>query len=246
MTLWSRIAGVLRREIAEGARPEGAKLPTEADLAARFGVNRHTVRRALAALAQEGLVRSRRGAGTFVAAAPTDYPLGARVRFRQSMEAAGRVPGKRLLARETRPATAEEAAALALAPGAPVHVTEGLATADGRPVAVFRSVYPADRLPGFLDALGAEGSVTRALAACGVADYTRASTRITAVAASALEAAQLHLAEGAPLILAEALNVDPGGRPVEHGLTRFAGERIALTLDHAGPSGTRAAAAWPA
>ncbi|WP_316014930.1 phosphonate metabolism transcriptional regulator PhnF [Roseobacter sp. HKCCA0434] len=233
MTLWSRIADTLRREIAEGARPEGSKLPTEGALAARFGVNRHTVRRALAALAEDGLVRSRRGAGTFVAAATTEYPLGRRVRFRQSMQAAGRVPGKRFLSQETRSATVEEARALDLQPGAPVHVADGISMADGQPVALFRSTFPAERLPGLAEALASEGSVTRALAMCGVDDYTRASTRLIAVAATAEEAVHLHLGVGAPLILSEAINVDAEGRPVEHGLTRFAGERIALTLDHA-------------
>ncbi|MEM9797349.1 MAG: phosphonate metabolism transcriptional regulator PhnF [Pseudomonadota bacterium] len=233
MTLWSRIADALRREIAEGARPEGAKLPTEAELTARFGVNRHTIRRALAALTDEGLVRSRRGSGSFVAAAPTEYPMGARVRFRQSMEAAGRVPGKRVLTRETRRATAEEAATLHLAAGDVVHVTDGLAMVDDRPVALFHSIFPAARLPDLPAALDRLGSVTQALAACGVADYLRAATRITAVAATPVEAGHLHLQTGAPLILTDALNVDAAtGDPVEWGLARFAGERIALTLDH--------------
>ncbi|WP_371155782.1 phosphonate metabolism transcriptional regulator PhnF [Jannaschia sp. 2305UL9-9] len=233
MTLWSRIADSLRREIVEGARPEGARLPTEADLAARFGVNRHTVRRALGALTEEGLIRSRRGAGSFVASVPTDYPIGTRVRFRHSMQAAGRMPGKRIFASETRVSTPAEAEALRLADAEEVHVTHGVAEADGRPVALFRAAYPLSRLPGMADALARFGSVTPALAECGVADYLRASTRITAVAASAVEAGHLLVAEGAPLILTEAVSIDVAtGDPVEHGFTHFAGDRIALTLDH--------------
>ena len=232
MTVWAGIAEALRSEIAGGARRPGDRLPTEAALSARFGVNRHTVRRALAALVEEGLVRTRRGAGAFVAEAPTDYPIGARVRYRRSMEAAGRVPGKRILASETRSSTPEEAAVLRLDPSARVHITDGLALADGAPVALFHSVYPADRLPGLPAALAAHGSVTRALAACGVPDYVRVSTRITAAAATAVEAGHLRLPAGAPLIVSEALSADLEGVPVEHGTTRFAGDRIALTLDH--------------
>jgi len=61
--LWSAIAATLTAEISAGHYRPGDKLPTEAALAARFGVNRHTVRHALADLADRGLVRSRRGRG---------------------------------------------------------------------------------------------------------------------------------------------------------------------------------------
>ena len=230
--LWAAIAAALRAEIAEGARPEGDRLPTEAALAARFGVNRHTVRRALAALAGEGLVRSRRGAGAFVAAAPAEYPLGRRVRFHRNLAAAGRLPTRRVTLLETRPATAAEAAALGLDPGAPVHAAEGTSLADGRPVALFRSAFPAARLPGMLDALRAVPSVTEALRACGVADYVRTVTRIGARPADASEAARLELRPGAALIATETVNATPDGEPVETGRTLFAGERITLTLDH--------------
>jgi DNA-binding transcriptional MocR family regulator len=49
--LWREIAETLEVEIARGHAAAGARLPTEAELAARFGVNRHTVRHALADLA---------------------------------------------------------------------------------------------------------------------------------------------------------------------------------------------------
>lgn len=230
--IWSAIADALRAEIAGGARPPGDRLPTEAALAARFGVNRHTVRRALARLVEEGLVRTRRGAGAFVAAVPTEYPIGARVRFHRNLRAAGRLPSKRFDAVETRPATRAEARALDLPDGAAVHVAEGVSLADGVPVALFRSAFPAARLPGLPDALRRHASVTGALRACGVSDYLRASTRISAVAADAAEAAALDLAPGAALIRAEAVNVLPEGLAVEHGVTHFAGERVTLTLDH--------------
>jgi GntR family phosphonate transport system transcriptional regulator len=228
--LWRSIADELRAGIAAGVYPEGARLPTEAALSARFGVNRHTIRRALASLVEEGLVHTRRGAGAFVAARPTDYPIGRRVRFHRNLAAAGRMPGRRILNLETRPAAPDEAEALALGPGAPVHCCDGLSFSDGLPIAVFRSVFPAEGMAGLPEALRAEGSVTRALARMGVADYTRASTRLTAVAATATQALHLRLREGAPVLRSVALNVDGAGRPVEFGTTWFAGERVTLTV----------------
>lgn len=228
--IWKSIAQSLTSDIAEGRYATGDKLPTEAQLAARHGVNRHTVRRALSDLADRGLVHARRGAGVFVAASSTDYPIGKRVRYHRNISASGKVPGKNVLALTTRAADKAEAQALGLRVGEPVHVYDGLSLADGHPVALFQSVFPANRLPDLLTALSENGSVTKALRACGVADYTRLSTRLTARSASATQALHLQLTEGAPVLHSVGINVDPSGRPIEYGKTVFAGERVTLTL----------------
>lgn len=229
--LWSVIRATLGAEIAAGQYRPGDRLPTEAALAARFGVNRHTVRRALGDLAAAGLVVSRRGAGVFVADRPADYPLGPRVRFARNLAAAGRLPGRRFLAIETRRADPDEAEALGLDCGAAVHCADGLSLADGQPIAIFRSVFPAARLPGLPGALRSQGSVTGALQMLGVADYTRAQTRISAQTADASQAAHLHLVAGAALLRSVAVNLGPDGRPIEYGTTWFAGSRVTLTLN---------------
>lgn len=228
--IWQSITAALTEDLRAGRYGPGDKLPTEAALSGRFGVNRHTVRRALAQMAEQGLVYARRGAGVFVAAAPTDYPIGKRVRFHRNLRAAGRVPAKEVLSLETRGADAREAAALGLAPGEPVHVYEGLSLSDGQPIAVFRSVFPGERFPALPEALEETRSVTEALARSGVADYTRASTRLTAKAANATQARHLRIPEGAPILRSVGINVDPDGQPVEYGRTWFAGDRVALTL----------------
>jgi len=233
-SLWTAIAQALTDDIAAARYGPGDKLPTEAELAARFGVNRHTVRRALADLAARDMVHARRGAGVFVTQRPTDYPLGRRVRFNRTLRAAGKVPGRQIDRLETRSADAAEAAALSLVPGAPVHVCEGISLSDGQPMALFRSAFPAARFPGLPDRLRALGSVSQALAQEGAEDHIRRSTRISAEAADATQALKLRLREGAPLLHTVAVNVDPAGRPVEHGHTWFAGERITLTVDGSG------------
>ncbi len=228
--VWSVISAALKAEIGAGSYAPGAKLPTEAELAHRFGVNRHTVRHALAALADSGLVQSRRGSGVFVTSVPTDYPLGRRVRFHQNVLASGRTPSRRLLRHETRPATLAEAEALALPPLSPVHVVEGISLADKRPLGLFRSVLPADRFADFPQAMARLGSITAALAEAGVADYTRASTRLTAKVADAVQAGHLQVPQGAPLLRSVTVNVDVTGRPVEFGTTWFVGDRVTLTV----------------
>jgi GntR family transcriptional regulator, phosphonate transport system regulatory protein len=228
--IWSAIATTLTDEITSGHYRPGDKLPTEAALSARFGVNRHTVRHALSALAERGLVHSRRGAGVFVVQRPTDYPLGRRVRFHQNVLAAGQTPSRAISRAETRPCDAEEARALRLRAGDAVHVVEGVSLADGQPIAAFRSVFPALRFPGMLTLVRETGSITRALAASGLADYTRAETRLTAQLADPVLALALAVRSGAPVMRTVAVNVDAGGVPVELGTTWFAGERVTLTV----------------
>ena len=228
--IWSSIAAALKEEIAAGTYAQGTKLPTEAQLALRFGVNRHTVRRALGALAEAGLVQPRRGAGVFVTSVPTDYPLGRRVRFHQNVLANGRTPSRRMLRTETRPASAEEAEALALPPSSLVHLIEGISLADGVPIGLFRSVLPAERFPDFPKDMTRLGSITAALADAGVADYTRALTRLTAKLANGVQAGHLRLPQGAPLLRSVTINVDAEGRPVEFGTSWFSGDRVTLTV----------------
>lgn len=230
-SLWQSIAVTLRDEIAQNLYRPGDKLPTEAALASRFGVNRHTVRQALADLAAAGLVHARRGAGVFVAARPADYALGRRVRFHQNVAASGRTPSRRITRAETRPASAAEATALRLSPGDRVHVIEGVSLADGQPIAAFRSVFAAVRFPGFLAAMTGQSSITVALAACGLTDYTRAETRLTAKLASSVLALALQVQPGAPVLRSVAVNVDAAGVPVEFGTTWFAGDRVTLTVN---------------
>ncbi|MBF9036523.1 phosphonate metabolism transcriptional regulator PhnF [Rhodobacterales bacterium HKCCE2091] len=229
--VWQGIAGTLAGEIASGLYAPGQKLPTEAALAGRFGVNRHTVRRALADLAARGVVWSRRGAGVFVATPqPADYAITGRVRFHQQIAAAGRLPSKRILSQETRLAAAGERAALGLEEGGEVHVCDGLSFADAVPIAVFRSVFPAARFPDLPGHLARTGSVTAALSACGLSDYARATTRLTARTADATEARHLRLPEAAPVLVTEAINRDGDGAAVEFGHTVFAGDRVTLTV----------------
>lgn len=228
--IWSAIAGTLTSEIRGGHYRPGEKLPTEAALAARFGVNRHTVRHALANLAEAGMVHARRGSGVFVTARPTEYRLGQRVRFHQNVLAVGQVPSRRITRAETRAADAEEAGALALPQGEAVHVVEGISLADGHPLAAFRSVFPAARFPGLPGQVVAEGSITRALAALGLSDYTRHETRLTAQLADPVLALALLLRPGAAVLQSVAVNVDAGSRPIEYGITWFAGDRVTLTL----------------
>jgi GntR family phosphonate transport system transcriptional regulator len=83
-TLWQGIASDLEKEIVAGSLARGSRLPTESMLSQRYGVNRHTIRKALSHLAEKSLIWSKRGSGVFVMQKPTIYSMGERVRFSQN------------------------------------------------------------------------------------------------------------------------------------------------------------------
>ena len=87
--IYLQIAEELKSNIQQATYQAGEKLPTEIQLAERFGVNRHTVRNAIALLKDEGLVRVDRGRGTFVSATPIKYAIGKRVRYSENLKAQG-------------------------------------------------------------------------------------------------------------------------------------------------------------
>lgn len=226
---WRRVADAIRA--MAGERPDG-RLPSEADLAERFGVNRHTVRRAIGALAADGLVRSERGRGTFFRTMPDrlHYPIGPRTRFSENISSQAREPAGRLIRAGIEPAGSKVAAMLGLQAGAAVHRMETLHVADSLPLSVSTSWFSADRFPRIVPAYAETGSITKALAAHGLTDYRRRETNVTAERISPDDADHLGCGADAVVIVAEAVNVDAEDRPVQFSRARFAADRIELVF----------------
>jgi GntR family phosphonate transport system transcriptional regulator len=231
LALWRQILQAIEAEIAGGARPPGERLPTEAALAARFAVNRHTVRRAMEELEARGLVRIEQGRGSFVAEGVLDYTLGPRTRFSEIIRRQNRAPEGRLLRVAEQPAEAALAEALGLRRGRPVIVVERLGLADGRPVLIGTHHFPASRFVRLPALLAEDPSISAALAACGVPDYRRQVTRVTARLPTPEEAALLQQARTRPVLVSEAVNTDPAGVVVDVTFTRYAAGRVQLVVE---------------
>jgi GntR family phosphonate transport system transcriptional regulator len=230
IALWRQIAERIRAEIAEGLHPPGARLPPEGDLAGRFGVNRHTLRRAMATLAAEGVVRVDQGRGTFVEARRIPYPIQRRTRFSEAISASAKAPGGRVTDHGTDEADAWLAERLAVPEGTPLIRIETLSVADGVPVSVATHWIPAGRFPDAVAVYERTGSFTRVLEAHGVPDYARRSTRVTARLAETDDARLLDLGAGAVVIVTENVDVDPDGTPVQTSRTRFSADRVELVI----------------
>jgi GntR family transcriptional regulator, phosphonate transport system regulatory protein len=229
--LWRRIADDLERSIVHGDFVPGERLPGETEIAARFGVNRHTVRRALSELTERGLIRAERGSGTYVETSRLPYPIGPRTRFSEIVGAAGRQAGGRLIASAVETATSHISMHLRLGPNAPVIRLDILRSVDRVPVSIGTTWLPADLTPKAAKHYRMHRSMTKTLALAGITDYRRQSTRISAAMVDAVDAARLHLTAGRPLIVVDSVDETPDGRPVSMTHARFAADRVELVVE---------------
>ena len=232
VTLWRQIERAMESEIVTGAIPPGGRLPTEQQLSARFRVNRHTVRRAMEELERRGLVRIEQGRGSFAAEDMIDYRVGPRTRFSEVIARQNREPSGRIL--RLAEVAADEAAAtsLRLRRGRLLWLVERLGMADGRPVSLGRHHFPQGRFPDLPEAIAAsQGSITRALAACGLTEYARRSTRVTARLPTPEEIEMLAQPRNRPMIVTESVNIDAQGVPVEYGLAAYPAGRVQLVVE---------------
>ena len=224
---YRQIEQALRERIA--GLPPGAKLPSDTDLCAEFGVSRMTARNAMERLAADGLVRREPGRGSFVAAPPPHRRANRLMTFSQEMRRTGRVPRSRILARVVRPATPTEAATLGIPPRQSIVYLRRLRLADDEPIALEATVLVGTTAEAVMAADLASGSLHEALGRGGFMLY-RGTGTITAVAASAEDAQLLDIHDGDPLLVERRVIVDGYGRRIEATESRYVAGRYGLDI----------------
>jgi GntR family phosphonate transport system transcriptional regulator len=232
VALWRLVADGIERGIASGTFAAGERLPGEVEIAETYRVNRHTVRRALAALAERGFVRAERGSGTYVEAPRLAYPLRSRTRFSEIVGAGGREPRGQLLAASEEPATRELARQLSVRTDTALVRIETLRLADRTPICVGTTWLAAERFPEAGRIYERVRSMTKMLAHYGIRDYRRASTRVTAGIVDATDAVRLDVPLGRPILVVDSTDVDTDGKPLLTTHARFAAERVEFVVEN--------------
>lgn len=233
--LYIQIAQQLRSDIQASMYEVGDRLPAESQLSQQFSVNRNTLRQAIALLKREGLLRSERGSGTFVAA-PIRYAIGQRVRYNEALKAQGHKAAFTLIKAIEVPADMTVARQLDIQPGMAVAHVERLGMADGAPISVGSGYFPLGLFPDLLSEesvshLAAVGSISRWLRDRYEIDHIRLSTSVSARLVQPRDAKWLELPINQPILLAESVNADQHGRLIEYGVARLRGDRMEMVFD---------------
>jgi GntR family transcriptional regulator len=229
------IAAELHKRIAQSRYAPGTLLPSEAELAAEFGVTRMTVRQALAGLAGQGLIERRHGHGTLVArprlARETWRPIG----LAEELISRGLRPGGRLLSVEAVRPSAEVRRALRLGQKATVYQLSRLRFADDSLIGYQETSVPIRYCPG-LDSLFLEDvSVSKLLRERYGLASSHADLVVEAVGATPHLATLLDVPSGAPLLRSTRVTYLADDRPLERTVGWFPGTRYYYRIRQ-GPS----------
>jgi GntR family phosphonate transport system transcriptional regulator len=228
--LWLQVEQALEQDILVGALAVGAKLPTESDLMARFGVSRFTIRQAIGRLERRNLVHAEQGRGTFVHAPVLTYPLSKRTRFSRNLIEQGFDPGGEVLSQSVVPADAEIAEKLHIAEWQPVVHRRGIGKANDIPIELADVFLPLGRFPDFPQRKAEHVTYTATLATYGIRDYLRASTLIEARMPSEQEAQLLRQSASSPVFVVTRVDTDLDGSPILFGRAVWSSDRVVFDL----------------
>lgn len=204
------VADMLRAELADHS--PGDYLASELQLAQRFSVHRHTLRRALDVLVAEGRVLRHRGRGTCVLPTPIVYPVHAGSTHSKTLSRMGFRSDAVLLNRARRPARPDEAKDLALDEQGQVVEITTLRLLNEQPVSLIVHCF-SERWAEALEAY--QGGSLRLHMEHKVTGLKRASSLIGARAPTQKEALQLLMPRHTPVLSIRTLSCDAGDQPFE-------------------------------
>jgi DNA-binding GntR family transcriptional regulator len=223
--LYLQVTRSISDDIAAGRLLPGRRLPSERQLCELFEISRVTVRKALAALVEEGLVESSAGRGWFVASGPVSEPPNMLTSFSAMGRARGLEPSAKVLHAHRRAAGIEEVELLDVAPGAELFDLRRLRYLDALPVAIDRCAIPVSRAPE-LDAVDfASASLYEELERRYGLLPSHADFSVEAAAASTETAELLELEPGAAVLVTRHRSYDQYGRALDTGELIYRADR---------------------
>lgn len=215
---------------------EGEKIPSENQLSALFGVNRHTVRKAIERLCKLGAIYSFQGKGCYVSPRPSPvvYPVLAKSCFSDNMNHRGKNHFSSLLGWERTNPSRVEQKHLHLGAGEEIYRLEILRFVDNIPLAVYTSAIPVKYVPELEKYLANFSSLYKILRE-QYQIYPQGKYQfIEATYPSLKDIENLQITEHVSILQITALAVKPDGSPIEFLVSRIRGDRYRLKINFGG------------
>lgn len=232
-TLHGNVANYIRSKIYAKEWGAGTCIPSEHQLMEEFGISRGTVRKAIKALVDEGLLKKEHGRGTFVSEPHIVHPGGDRpFSFAESLAEQGISFETEVLNKERIEATPEVAEKLQIKQGDPVLKLRRVRRAGGKAIMVLDSWTPLEICPGIENMPLEEMSLFDAVEAATGAHIELSHMVYSARSAGKDLANVMEVSESSPILNLEQLIFLDDGRPIEWGDTMLAAGQTIVGVGH--------------
>lgn len=223
---YAQIRDYLLHQIHSEILKPHSKIPSERSLSEQFGVSRLTVNKALKELANDGLLYTQVGKGTFVAEPRIDQKLDALTSFSEEMEQRGQRPTSRVLVKKHVTADNMLSDRLKIAPGIPITMLRRVRLANDIPVALETAYLISSVCEGLLEGhdFGKESLYDVLRNQYGL-HLTYADQEIEARLPTREEAATLTISLETPLLSLSRVTYLGDDRPIEYVTSAYRGDK---------------------
>lgn len=230
LPLYKHISFLLSEEIRQKHKP-GDTLASEQELAKRYKVHRHTLRRAIEELVNEGIVGKLQGRGNVVKQKIINYAIHSETRFTDTLERCGRKAETVVLRKRGIPAQGDLVEMLNLQDNEPVACIETLRKMDDLPFSVVTHYIPLEKAYDLIR-LYRGGSLHHFLLERYAIKVKRTTSMIRAVLPEREDIKTLSIMGNSPILLVKSINVDQQTEePMELAISRFKGVSTQLVVE---------------
>lgn len=230
--LYYQVESDLRRLMQEEKLAAGDAIPPEHMLSERYGVSRHTIRKALSRLAGDDLIERRAGRGTFVTSQADSTRFYLDRSFTQQMADMGRQASSRVLASETGTIAEDAPGVLQGKEGAPCLRLSRVRMGDDEPIGIQHHIVVTEACPDLDRHDFASASLYDLLAHEYGLRISEIQHAIGAATADARRAELLEVTPGDPLLVVHTAAFLGTGTVIEHTTSHYRADRYMYKTRH--------------
>lgn len=229
--LYIQLREILRSKIDDGEFIPGSSIPSENELAQTYGLHRLTVRNAITALVNEGLLKPIQGKGVFVIGEKIGRDLEKLTGFRQTMRERGVTPGTHVIITKKRLAGIKYAQILEISPKDQIFYLRRLCFADEEPVSI-EDIYIPCKLLSTLESVDLNVFSLFDIYKFNGIHVTKAWQTLSVTNLDAKDARILQIKPEIKVLLFECISRDENGKVIEFSRSYTRSDKASFTVHY--------------